>query len=349
MSLKWKRLTPSEHEPPSIASIDALGGSHTERCDAIFPARRILTDNPLGDDSVRDRTGQAGIPVAELLRSMRPAQWLKNGLVFAGLVFGGKLFEADAVRSALLAAVWFSILSSGFYLINDVRDMQADRLHPEKRFRPVAAGKISTRTAATLGCVLVLTSLAGSAMTGQIFLLVALAYTALIAAYNLGLKQIVIVDTFAIALGFVLRAVGGAVAVEVSISPWLLLCTMLLALLLGFGKRRHELMLLEDAGRHRRSLALYSQSLLDQSVAVAAAGTLLAYSVYTFDSESAPFDHRMMLTIPIVAYGVFRYLYLIYQRGQGGTPETMVLADRGLLLTVAIWGLMSSLLFYFPS
>ncbi|MBA3450146.1 MAG: decaprenyl-phosphate phosphoribosyltransferase [Chloroflexia bacterium] len=280
---------------------------------------------------------------------MRPTQWLKNGLVFAGLVFGGKLFELQFVGVALLSAIVFCLLSSGFYLINDVLDMHADRLHPEKRLRPVASGALSARNAAFAGSALVLAALAGAAFASRGFLLAALAYAALMIAYNLRLKQIVILDVFAIAMGFVLRAVGGAVAVDVSISPWLLLCTMLLALLVGFGKRRHELMILDDAGRHRRNLNVYSQGMLDQSVAIAAAGTLIAYSVYTFESESAPFDHRMMLTVPIVAYGVFRYLYLLYQRGQGGAPETMLLSDRGLLLCVVAWGLASTVLFYFAT
>ena len=186
-------------------------------------------------------------------------------------------------------------------------------------------------------------------MVNQGFLFVALCYAALMAAYNMGLKQIVIVDVFAIAAGFVLRAAGGAVAVDVSISSWLLVCTLLLALLLGFGKRRHELVMLDEARRHRRNLDVYSRAMLDQSVAVTAAGTLIAYAVYTFDSDSAPFDHRMMLTIPIVAYGVFRYLYLLYQRDLGGAPESMLLTDRPLLIAVSTWSLVSALLFYSAS
>ncbi|MGH2615484.1 MAG: decaprenyl-phosphate phosphoribosyltransferase, partial [Thermomicrobiales bacterium] len=164
--------------------------------------------------------------------------------------------------------------------------------------------------------------------------------------YNLGLKQIVIIDVFAIASGFVLRAAGGAVAVDVSISPWLLVCTLLLALFLGFGKRRHELVTLEGAALHRRNLDSYSRELLDQSVAVTAAGTLIAYAVYTFDSDTAPFDHRMMLTVPIVAYGVFRYLFLLYRRDMGGAPESMLLSDRPLLASVGAWSVASALLFY---
>lgn len=296
--------------------------------------------------TTHDQSSQSVARSSKLVRALRPAQWLKNGLVFAGLVFGGKLLEPEAVASALLAAVWFCLLSSGFYLINDVRDMHADRLHPEKRLRPIAAGEMTPLTGIAFGILLILAGLAGSAFLGYGFLLITLAYTALMAAYNLGLKQIVIVDVFVIAAGFVLRAVGGAVAVDVSISPWLLVCTMLLALLVGFGKRRHELLFLENAGNHRRNLDVYSTIMLDQAVAVAAAGTLIAYAVYTFGSESAPFDDRMMLTIPIVVYGVFRYLFLLYRKGQGGSPETMLLTDRALLATVALWSLASAIVFY---
>jgi 4-hydroxybenzoate polyprenyltransferase len=278
---------------------------------------------------------------------MRPAQWLKNGIVFAGLVFGGKLLEPSAVASATLAALSFCLLSSGFYLINDVRDRDADRLHPVKRLRPVAAGELAPRTAAVLGALLILFAIAASALLSWSLMYVFLAYAGLMAAYNLGLKEIAIIDVFAIAGGFVLRAVGGAIVVDVSISPWLLVCTMLLALLIGFGKRRHELVVLNDARGHRRNLSVYNQAMLDQSVAVSAAGTLIAYAVYTFESESAQNHHRMMLTIPFVAYGVFRYLYLLYLGGQGGAPETMLLTDRPLVAAVAAWATASALLFYF--
>jgi 4-hydroxybenzoate polyprenyltransferase len=281
-----------------------------------------------------------------VVRAMRPAQWTKNGVVFAGLLFGGKLLDGPAIANAVFAAVCFCVLSSGFYVLNDVRDVTADRLHPLKRLRPVASGELEPLPAIGLGLALVVAALAASSFLGAGFLIVVLGYAGLMAAYNLWLKQIVILDVFAIAGGFVLRAVGGAVAVDVSISPWLLICTMLLALLIGFGKRRSELVGLEHASRHRHNLDAYSQPMLDQFVAVSAAGTLLAYAIYTFDSVSVPFDHRMMLTVPIVAYAVFRYLHLVYQRGQGGAPETMLLSDRGLIGSVALWGLLCAAIFY---
>jgi 4-hydroxybenzoate polyprenyltransferase len=237
-------------------------------------------------------------------------------------------------------------MSSGFYLINDIRDAEADLLHPEKRLRPVAAGELAPAAAGMVAAILIAIALTAGAFVGIGFLLVLLAYGGLMAAYNLTLKHVVIIDVFAIAAGFVLRAVGGAIAVDVSISSWLLVCTMLLALLVGFGKRRYELTSLVDAAGHRRNLENYSQGLLDQAVAVTAAGTLIAYAVYTFDGDSVPANHGMMLTIPIVAYGVFRYLFLLYQRGSGGTPETMVLRDRALFAAVVLWALTSTLIFY---
>jgi 4-hydroxybenzoate polyprenyltransferase len=247
----------------------------------------------------------------------------------------------------MLTALAFCLLSSGFYLVNDVRDRDADRLHPVKRFRPVPAGELAPRTAGLLGVILVVAAMLASALLSWSLLLVFVAYAGLMTAYNLGVKEFAILDVFAIAAGFVLRAVAGAIAVDVSISPWLLVCTMLLALLIGFGKRRQELVALENASGHRRNLSVYNQAMLDQSVAVTAAGTLIAYAVYTFDSESAQYHHRMMLTIPIVAYGVFRYLYLLYLGGQGGAPETMLLTDRPLLGSVAAWAVVSAFLFYF--
>jgi 4-hydroxybenzoate polyprenyltransferase len=299
------------------------------------------------ETAATSRQEAVGSWTANVTRAMRPAQWLKNGVVFAGLVFGGKLLEPASVASATLAALAFCLLSSGFYLVNDVRDRDADRLHPVKRLRPIPAGELAPRTAGLVGVILVVAAMVASALLSWSLLLVFVAYAGLMTAYNLGVKEIAILDVFAIAAGFVLRAVAGAIAVDVSISPWLLVCTMLLALLIGFGKRRQELVDLENASEHRRNLSVYNQAMLDQSVAVTAAGTLIAYAVYTFDSESAQYHHRMMFTIPIVAYGVFRYLYLLYLGGKGGAPETMLLTDRPLLASVAAWAAVSAFLFYF--
>lgn len=302
-----------------------------------------------------ERTSSHGVAATEaktpslpltIISAMRPAQWLKNGVILAGLVFGGEMLNPLAIRDASMAIVLFCLLSGGFYLINDVCDRESDRGHPEKRFRPVAAGDLSEVTAFRVGVGSIAMANAGALLLGSGFLLAVSAYSLLMVAYNLGLKDVVIVDVLAIAGGFVLRAAAGAIAVDVSISPWLLTCTMLLALLISFGKRRNEFVSLGMPTLHRRNLEMYSLPLLDQAVAVTAAGTLIAYAVYTFDADSAPRDHRMMLTIPMVAYGIFRYLYLIYRRGEGGAPEWMLLTDRALLAAVVAWSLVSAALFY---
>ncbi|MFN8590821.1 MAG: decaprenyl-phosphate phosphoribosyltransferase [Thermomicrobiales bacterium] len=286
--------------------------------------------------------------VAAVVRGMRPAQWTKNGLVLAGLVFGGKLLDAYAVGLAVAAVFVFCLVSGGFYLINDVRDIEADRLHPGKRIRPVASGELAPSLAFTVGLALIAVAIAGAAVINAPLLLIVLGYAGLSAAYNLGLKDVVIVDVFAIACGFMLRAVAGAVAVDVSISPWLLAVTMMLALLIGFGKRRYELISLPNATSHRRNLETYSRPMLDQFVTLAAAGTLISYTIYALDGNNVAHDPRFILTAPVVAFGIFRYLLVLYQHGQGGAPETLLLTDRPLLIAVLIWALLSATLIYLP-
>lgn len=280
-------------------------------------------------------------------QAMRPTQWIKNGVLLAGLVFGGKLTDGSAILAALYAVLCFCLLSSGFYLLNDVRDAVADREHPQKKYRPIASGVLSPHVATAVGVGLVGVAIAASMQLGPTFALVTLAYVALMAAYNLGLKQIVILDVMVIATGFVIRAAAGAIAVNVSVSPWLLICTLMLAMLIGFGKRRCELLVLEDAMRHRRNLESYSRQMLDQAVAITAAATLIAYAVYTFEADSAPRDLRMMVTIPFVAFGVFRYLHILYRLGGGGAPETLLLTDKSLLAVIALWGIVCIGIAYF--
>jgi len=300
--------------------------------------------NPGGD--IAPIIAVAGRQAGAWLRALRPSQWIKNGVVFAGLVFGGKLLDPLAFAQATLAFVIFCIVSSGFYLINDVVDQQTDLRHPVKRLRPIAAGEIATRRALAAGVFLVAAALACSLALGLPFFLAILAYALLMAGYNVWFKRVVILDVFVIAAGFVIRAAAGALAVNVTISPWLLICTMLLALLIAFGKRRHEFVSLPEARGHRRNLEHYSLALLDQCVAITAMGSLLVYGLYTFDAESVPRDHRLMLTIPLVAYGIFRYLFLLYRRGDGGAPETMLVTDRPLLLSIGAWALLVGVLFY---
>ena len=288
--------------------------------------------------------GRPALPA--VVRALRPLQWTKNAVVFAALVFDRKVFEVEPATRSLLAALVFCALSSGVYLVNDVRDAPSDRLHPTKRRRPVAAGELTPRAALGIAGVLFGLAFVVAWLVRPEFVLVAVGYVALMVAYTVGLKRLVILDVFAIAAGFVLRAAGGAIAIAVTISPWLLVCTMLLALLIGFGKRRHELSTIEDAVGHRANLNAYTLPLLDQLLGTVASATVMAYSFYTFDASSVPRNHTMMLTIPFVTYAIFRYLYLIHRRDLGGSPETLLFADRPLFFAILSWGLTSVAILY---
>ena len=282
-----------------------------------------------------------------LVRSLRPLQWAKNAVVFAALVFSGGLFGVGALLQTLTAAAVFCCASSAMYLVNDLRDIEGDRVHPVKRHRPIAAGLVTTRQATLAAMVLFSLAVVGAWLVAAPLLAVILTYVALVMAYSYGLKRLVILDVFAIAAGFVLRAVGGAVAIRVPVSPWLYLCTLLLALFVGFGKRRHELTSLDtEAVRHRVNLEAYSVPLLDQIIGVVASAIVMTYSLYTFAAPNVPQNHAMMLTIPFVVYGLFRYLYLIQRRDLGGAPETLLFADRPLLVCIAGWGLTSVAILY---
>jgi 4-hydroxybenzoate polyprenyltransferase len=281
----------------------------------------------------------------DLLATARPKQWIKNGFVFAALIFAGKLGHPDLVLRTAAAFVLFSMLSSTVYLLNDAADAEADRRHPLKASRPIAAGRIPIRLAVGIAIALAVGSLALSALLDYRFGLVALGYLALNVAYTFSLKHLVLVDVFAIAGGFVLRAMAGAAVIHVSISPWLYLCTILLSLFLGFGKRRHELLLLEDTARvHRRNLEEYTGPLLDDLINIVAGATIIAYSMYTFFASAVPQNHAMMLTIPFVLYGVFRYLLLIHRTDFGGAPEEAVWRDVPLLVDLGLWAITSAVI-----
>ncbi|MGH7858542.1 MAG: decaprenyl-phosphate phosphoribosyltransferase [Candidatus Binatia bacterium] len=275
-----------------------------------------------------------------ILALLRPAQWVKNLLVFAALIFAEQLFVAGSLVRSLLAFASFCCLASAAYVLNDIRDAEADRRHPLKRLRPLPAGTVSRSTAAVLGSGLAVAAFAVAAPLGPAFLLTALGYVALQFAYSLALKHLVILDVMAIAAGFVLRAVAGAVAIDVYISPWLIICTFLLALFLGFGKRRHEILLLEEgAGAHRPTLREYSPYFLDQMISVVTASTVVAYAIYTVSPEVREKlgTDSLYLTIPFVLYGIFRYLYLVHQREGGGNPTQQLLTDRPLWLNILFW------------
>ena len=286
-----------------------------------------------------------------LLISLRPGQWAKNLLVFAGLLFGLRLFDVTAVGRACAAFGIFCLLSGVVYLINDIADRDSDREHPLKARRPIASGALTLPAAITAAMVLGVVGLAGAFALGPRFFVVALFYLALLALYSGTLKHIVIIDVLAIAVGFVLRAVAGAVAVDVDISHWLLVCTILLALFISLAKRRHELMLLTDgAASHRPILGEYTPYLLDQMIAVVTASTLIAYVFYTISPETEQKfgTHWLGLTVPFPLYGIFRYLYLVHQREGGGSPADLLLTDRPLLVCVTLWVVSVVLIIYHP-
>ncbi|HEY6361046.1 MAG TPA: decaprenyl-phosphate phosphoribosyltransferase [Vicinamibacterales bacterium] len=284
-----------------------------------------------------------------LLASLRPEQWTKNLVVLAGLLFGGRLLDWNAVFLAVATFVIFCALSGVVYLFNDVADRDSDQQHPLKRLRPIASGQLPVKMALLAAGVLGTAALAGAFLVSARLGLVAGAYLLLLLLYSATLKNIVIIDALTIAAGFVLRAVAGAVAVAVPISHWLLVCATLLALFLAFSKRRHELTLLgEGAIDHRRILEEYTPYLLDQMVAVVTASTLIAYIFYATSPETAGRlgTSRLGLTIPFVLYGIFRYLYLVHQKRGGGSPAALLLTDRPLLACVGLWALSVALILY---
>ncbi|MDO8479963.1 MAG: decaprenyl-phosphate phosphoribosyltransferase [Candidatus Rokubacteria bacterium] len=285
-----------------------------------------------------------------LLASLRPRQWVKNLFVFAGVIFSQQLLT-PRVWPALAAFAIFCGLSGAIYLFNDVADVDKDRLHPSKRLRPVASGALPIGAAIGFGVLLLAGCLAAAFRLSPAFGLVALAYGTLLTAYSLWLKHLVILDVLTVATGFVLRAVAGAVAVDVEISGWLLICTILIALFLALGKRRHEYRSLQgDAAAHRPILAEYSEGFLDQMISVVTASTVTTYALYTMSPETvAKFHTRLLpLTLPFVLYGIFRYLYLLYRRDLGGNPSDLLVTDRGLLLDALLWMVTTLAIIYGP-
>jgi 4-hydroxybenzoate polyprenyltransferase len=293
----------------------------------------------------------AGIPrlLGALVVSLRPRQWTKNLLVFAGLIFSQSVDEPGQVARAVLAFLLFCLLSGSVYLVNDVFDADRDRMHPQKRRRPVASGRLPARVALIAGFALLVATCGAAFLLSARLGSVAVAYAGLLTVYSAGLKHVVIVDALMIATGFVLRAMAGVVALEVEFSHWLLLCTILLALFLTLGKRRHELLALDDgAADHRPILTEYSPQLLDQMIAVVTASTLMAYALYTMapETQAKLGTARLPFTIPFVLYGIFRYLYLLYRHDLGGNPSEHLLTDRALMLDVALWAAVVVVILY---
>jgi 4-hydroxybenzoate polyprenyltransferase len=310
--------------------------------------------NPAIPDAPMTRTavtsGHRPLAVS-LLISLRPGQWTKNLFVFAGLLFSLKLFEPTAILTSLEAFLVFCALSGVVYLLNDVMDRETDRRHPTKCTRPIAAGDLPVPVALVAAAVIGGVALAAAFELRWQFGAVSAAYVGLQALYSTSLKHLVILDVLTIAIGFVLRAVGGAVVLDVVISHWLLVCMILLALFIALAKRRHELVLLaDDAISHRPILGEYSAYLLDQMIAVVTASTLIAYIFYTISPETEQkFGTTWLgLTIPFPLYGIFRYLYLVHRREGGGSPADLLLNDRPLLACVTFWVLAVVLIIYHP-
>jgi 4-hydroxybenzoate polyprenyltransferase len=283
-----------------------------------------------------------------LLKTMRPRHWTKNAFIFAALVFDGKLFHLPDFLRTLAGFGLFCLISSAVYIFNDLFDLEADRQHPMKRDRPLASGKLAVPVAIAAGSILTFMTLALGYWLAWQFDLVLLVYFAMILAYSKWLKHIPILDVLVLATGFVLRVHAGTMLITVErFSPWMYVVMTLLALYLGFGKRRAELALLaDDAANHRKVLDGYTLPLLDQFITIVSGMTIVAYSLYTFFRPEAPGGYALMLTIPFVVYAIFRYLYLIQVKDAGGEPEEILLSDRPFQISILLWGLAVLAVFY---
>lgn len=300
-----------------------------------------LNDNP--GPPLPKRRG----PVLALLVSLRPKQWTKNLLLFAGLLFTlDQHHSARQFQHAALGFLLFSMLSSVVYLVNDLADRESDRRHPKKSRRPIAAGELPVPVAVTAAAVLAVVGLAGAFGLGLRFFSVALLYFSLTFAYSFRLKHVVLLDVLVLAAGFVFRAIAGAFVIGVSISSWLILCTLMLALFLGLSKRRAELLSVQLSGTKgtRKILEEYSPAMLDQMIVIVTSSCLMSYALYTIDSDTAHNHHYLMATIPFVIYGIFRYLYLMHRHSLGEAPDAVLLEDRPMLINILLWGLTTALI-----
>lgn len=289
-----------------------------------------------------------------LLKTMRPRQWTKNLLLYIPFVFTLRQYWQPFspemwlyLGVATAAVVIFCLLASVIYLVNDLVDMNKDRIHPTKRFRPLASGKLKPGVAIAAVVIFVLIAIPAAFLINMLFGLVAVVYLVMMFGYSFFLKNMVIIDVFTLASGYVLRVVAGAFAIGVPASAWLYVCTMLLSLFIGFSKRRHELVLLEgNATTHRQILKEYNAEVLDEMIAVTTASFVMAYSIYTFTAENLPKNHAMMLTIPFALYIVFRLLYLVHVKHEGGSPEELILRDAPLAVSVILWGIAVLAIFF---
>lgn len=285
----------------------------------------------------------------QLFISLRPKQWTKNVLLFAGLIFSLHLFQMESVIRTVLGFVIFCLLSGAAYLVNDLLDLKQDRIHPLKSKRPLASGKLPIPTAVISAAGLLAGGLFSAFLLDTLFGVIALSYVLLTLGYSLFFKQVAILDVIVIAIGFVLRAVAGAQIIHVTISSWLLVCTIFLALFLTLGKRRHELILLGKSARsHRRILGEYSPYLLDQMMAVVTASTVMAYTFYTASPDTVEkfHTHNLVFTTPFVLFGIFRYLYLMHQKNMGGSPEQILLKDKPMIFNIFLYLTVIAIILY---
>ncbi|OHB40324.1 MAG: phosphoribose diphosphate--decaprenyl-phosphate phosphoribosyltransferase [Planctomycetes bacterium GWB2_41_19] len=284
-----------------------------------------------------------------VLLSMRPEQWIKNFFVFTALLFSKNLLNPSKDIEAIIGFVIFCMVTGCAYMVNDLVDLEKDKLHPVKSRRPLASGKLKKETAAKIIVLVCLASLFFAFYMNILFGFIVLAYFLLNIGYSIYLKNIVIIDVVSIAAGFVLRVLGGAVIISVVASQWLILCTILLSLFLGFSKRRHELILLEDsATSHRRVLEHYSPYFLDQMIAVVTASTLICYALYTMSGDTVEKlgTSKLIYTIPFVLYGIFRYLYLVHQKEEGGSPTEIMFTDKPMIINICLWVISSVVFIY---
>jgi 4-hydroxybenzoate polyprenyltransferase len=284
-----------------------------------------------------------------LIKSFRPGQWTKNLFIFAGLIFSQNAFDIQMLGLTLAAFAVFCALSGSVYTINDLSDLHEDKKHPVKKHRPLASGKLGVHFATGALVILIPAALLAAWLLGRGFFIVSLSYLVLQALYSFYLKRVVILDVFSIAAGFVLRVVAGAVVIDVEISSWLIICTILLSLFLALSKRRHELETLEDeAPEHRKVLEDYSRGLLDQMISVVTASTVVCYALYTISGETVEKfgTKNLIFTVPFVLYGIFRYLYLVHKKGEGGNPENIIVSDIPLIINMILWVMTAAVILY---
>lgn len=285
-----------------------------------------------------------------IIRSMRPKQWVKNLLVFAALIFSQNLFSWTKLLETVGGFFTFCLISGAVYIINDILDRENDRSHPKKRFRPIASGRLKVFPAVVAAVGAVIIGIGGGFWLSWKFGVLILVYFIMQLAYSLYLKRIVVLDAMVVAAGFALRAISGTFIVNVQISPWLFVCAILLALFLALAKRRHELLFLEGGGiSHRSVLGKYSENLLDQMIAVATSSTVIAYCLYTIAPETVHKfkTHNLIFTVPFVLYGIYRYLYLVYRKEEGGAPEKVLFTDVPLIVDVIMWLVSVVLVLYY--